>query len=82
MSTSSSRLGDDSLQFVNLPLCAAEGTKLEKRVLAIRSDENLCIENSNQQSCSSFVLKENVDICRWLFDPPLHADTSRVQKII
>ena len=32
MTTSSSRLGNDSLQFVDLPLGAAKGTKLEKEV--------------------------------------------------
>ena len=31
MTTSSSRLGDDSLKFVDLPLRAAEGTELEKQ---------------------------------------------------
>lgn len=32
MSTSNSRLGDDTLEFVDLPLCSAEGTKLEMDV--------------------------------------------------
>lgn len=31
MTTNSSRLGNDSLQLVDLPLCAAKGTKLEER---------------------------------------------------